>query len=201
MPKTFDLGRVDDGDSISMKDLNGLKSDSSNKGIRNEPIYKARRPKIPPVPRHQTDARIEPLFSEPREKTQRTKSYALKSMKKDRGTREQEKNCNARRRRQIAPRVLFSSDVDLKHQAKRVSSSRPNSKNGSNKRGDGDTGRVEVRPIRDFSPEDSSVLARYWKKFKWPLKRRQRKVDYISSAGMWLMDLADQFSYAKSETE
>jgi hypothetical protein len=42
---------------------------------------------------------------------------------------------------------------------------------------------------------------RYWNEFKWPIKERQRKVDYISSAGMWLMELADQFSFVKSESE
>lgn len=164
VPKKLDdssPAKAEDG-SVSMMEFKSKNLDFYSKSTRNEPIYTARRARISPVLRHETDARVEPLSSYPREKTRRSKPYELKSSIKDRGSRDYRNNSSEGRKRQLAPRVLFSCSVDVKTKAMRVSSRCYQSKNGSNNQLNSEKWRVKVTPLRESPPkETSSVLARY----------------------------------------
>lgn len=164
VPKKLDdsssPAKAEDG-SVSMMEFKSTDLDLYSKSTRNEPIYTARRARIS-VLRHETDARVEPLSSYPREKTRRSKPYEFKSRIKDRGSRDYRNNSSEGRKRQLAPRVLFSCGVDVKTKAMRVSSRCYQSKNGSNNQLNSERWRVKVTPLRESPPkETSSVLARY----------------------------------------
>lgn len=163
VPKKLDdsssPAKAEDG-SVSMMEFKSTDLDLYSKSTRNEPIYTARRARISNV--HETDARVEPLSSYPREKTRRSTPYELKSSINDRGSRDYRNNSSEGRKRQLAPRVLFSCDVDVKTKAMRVSSRCYQSKNGSTNQLNSDKWRVKVTPLRESPPkESSSVLARY----------------------------------------
>jgi len=157
VPKKSDL--VEEG-SVSIKDTDKSKSELCSKWMRNKTNHYASRPKIPPVLGHQTVGRVEPLFGEPGKNPQRIRSCAFKSTTKY-GYQDYRRNSSHGKRRQMAPRILFSGDVGLKTKGKRMSSRRPQSKDGwKNRRTNGDRECLEVGPTRGFPPE-GSVLARY----------------------------------------
>lgn len=160
---------AEDG-SVSMIESKSTKLDLYSKRTRNEPIYTARRARISPVLRHETDARVEPLSSYPREKTRRSKPYEFKPSIKDRGSRDHRNNSSKGMKRQLAPRVLFSCDVDVRTKAIRVSSRCYQSKNGSINEINSEKSCVKVTPLRESPPkETSSVLARYGASSGWYL--------------------------------
>ena len=153
--------KAEDG-SVSLMGFKSKTSDLYSRNTRNEPIFNARRAKIPPVLRHETAGRVEPSFSYPREKMRRSKPYEFQSSIKDLSSREYRQNSSERRKRQVAPRILFSCDVDIKTKALRVSSKRSKFTDGRNNEINREKGCVKARPSRDFPPKDtSSVLARY----------------------------------------
>ena len=166
VPKKLDASSSpakDQDGSVSVMESMSTKSVQYDRNTRNEPIFKAHRAKkIPPVLRHQTVARVEsPLSSYPSEKTQRSKTNEFKSSIKDRGYRDCRKNSSEGRKRQLAPRILFS-DAYPKTRATRVSSRHSKSKIGSNSEKNREKGCVKVSLPREFPPKDnSSVLARY----------------------------------------